>query len=285
MVYRFIKENKNEFGLRWLLRRLSISSNAYYNYLKDNKREYREKREEICNEIKSIYFNCGRLIGHRGMVELLARKGIKISKTTSHKYMNQYLNLHSIVFRKKYRYVRGEKNKVFPNLLKQDFRVNEKNKVWCTDFTYIRLANGNMRYNCSIIDLYDRSVVATLNSKYIDTELALDTLKIALKEEKPEPGLVLHSDQGCQYTSWAFVGFCKSKGIIQSMSKTGCPYDNAPMERFYKTLKSELIYPNIFSDEESLDLGIRRYVYLWYNSIRPHSYNGYKSPYEVRMKA
>lgn len=135
MVYRFIDDNKKEFGFRWLLRRIGISSNSNYNYLKDNKREYREKREEICNEIKT-YFNCGRLVGHRGMVVLLARKGIKISKTTLHKYMNQYLNMHSIVFRKKYRYVCGEKNKVFPNLLVQDFRVEAKNKVWCTDFTY-----------------------------------------------------------------------------------------------------------------------------------------------------
>ena len=101
-----------------------------------------------------------------------------------------------------------------------------------------------MRYNCSILDLYDRSIVATLNSDYINTELAKATLEKALMEEKPEKGLILHSDQGCQFTSWGFINYCESRGICQSMSKAGCPYDNAPMERFYNTLKNELIYPN-----------------------------------------
>lgn len=99
-----------------------------------------------------------------------------------------------------------------------------------------------MRYNCTIIDLYDRSVVATLNSSYINTELAINTLKRAIKNEPPGAGLILHSDQGCQFSSWKFVDYCKSQGIIQSMSKAGCPYDNAPMERFYKTFKDELVY-------------------------------------------
>ncbi len=73
----------------------------------------------------------------------------------------------------------------------------------------------------SIIDLYDRSVAASLNSGYINTELAVDTLKRAIKNENPGAGLILHSDQGCQFTSWTFVDFCKSQGIIQSMSKAG----------------------------------------------------------------
>ena len=120
-----------------------------------------------------------------------------------------------------------------------------------------------MRYNCSILDLYDRSIVATLNSDYINTELAKATLEKALMEEKPEKGLILHSDQGCQFTSWGFINYCESRGICQSMSKAGCPYDNAPMERFYNTLKNELIYPNHFYDAASLDEALNRYVYVW----------------------
>ncbi len=159
----------------------------------------------------------------------------RLSKTTVHKYMNKDLCLHAAVMRKKPRYVRGAKNKIFTNLLKQDFRAESKNKIWCTDFTYIRLANGKMRYNCSILDLYDRSIVASVNGTYINTELAKKALEKALKSENPQEGLVLHSDQGCQFTSWEFVSYCKEKKVIQSMSKAGCPYDNAPMERFYNT--------------------------------------------------
>lgn len=212
----------------------------------------------------------------------LARKGIHLSKTTVHRYMNQELNLHAVTMRKKQTYVCGEKNKIFPNLLKQNFTADAKNKVWCTDFTYIRLSNGKMRYNCTIMDLYDRSVVATLNSSCINTELAVDTLKRAINNEKAGAGLILHSDQGCQFTSWTFVDFCKSQGIIQSMSKAGCPYDNAPMERFYKTFKDELIYRNCFMNPKALDEAVAQYVFVWYNHVRPHSYNNGMTPFEAR---
>ena len=80
------------------------------------------------------------------------------------------------------------KNKIFTSLLKQDFRAEAKNKIWCTDFTYIRLANGKMRYNCSILDLYDRSIVASVNGTYINTELAKKALEKALKSENPQEG-------------------------------------------------------------------------------------------------
>ena len=111
--------------------------------------------------------------------------------------MNQILVLHAIVMRKKPAYMRGTKHKIFQNLLKQNFHCTEPNLIWCTDFTYIRMGNGKMCYNCSIIDLYDRSVVATLNSDYINTELAKATLEKAITAENSAEGLILHSDQGC----------------------------------------------------------------------------------------
>ena len=185
-----------------------MAPNVCYNYLKDNKAGYRNHKQKVYEEIKSIYYNNNRIIGHRGMKIFLARKGIYLSKTTVHRYMNQELNLHAATVRKKRTYVHGEKNKIFPNLLKQNFTADAKNKIWCTDFTYIRLSNGKMRYNCTIIDLYDRSVVASLNSDHLNTELAVDTLKRAISNEKPGAGLLLHSDQGCSLPPghlWIFV--------------------------------------------------------------------------------
>lgn len=282
MVYQFIDENKDIFGLRWLFRHFNIAPNACYNYLKNNKAGYCKQKQKIYEEIKSIYYSNNRIIGHRGMKIFLARKGIYLSKTTVHRYMDQELGLHAVTMRKKQAYVRGEKNKIFPNLLKQNFTADAKNKIWCTDFTYIRLSNGKMRYNCTVIDLYDRSVVASLDSGYINTELAIDTLKRAINNEKPGSGLILHSDQGCQFTSWGFVDFCKSQGIIQSMSKAGCPYDNAPMERFYKTFKYELVYRYHFMNAKALDDAVAQYVFVWYNHVRPHSYNNWMTPFEAR---
>lgn len=98
----------------------------------------------------------------------LTRRKINLSRTTVLKYM-QELNIRSVVLRKKPRYHKGECYKKFDNLLKQDFTSNKPNEKWCTDFTYLYLSDGAKRYNCSILDLYDKSVVATLNSNHIDT--------------------------------------------------------------------------------------------------------------------
>ena len=281
MVYRFIDDNKDYFGLRWLCLHFGISINCYYNYLKDNKHDYHKQREVICERIKYIFYNNNRTVGHKAMKIFLSRYGINLSKTTVHKYMNSLLNLSAVIMRKKPGYTSGKKHKIFNNLLNQNFTVNEKNKVWCTDFTYMREPGGKFRYNCTIIDLFDRSVVASVNSKYINSELAIETLSIALKQENYPQGLILHSDQGVQYTSWEFVMFCKDHNITQSMSKAGCPYDNAPMERFYNTFKNCFYNRFTFESIEMLDEMTKKYI-NWYNYIRPHSYNDYLTPMEVR---
>lgn len=109
--------------------------------------------------------------------------------------MNKELNLCAVIMHSKPGYKTGKKNKIFDNLLNQNFTVDCKNKVWCTDFTYMRQPNGKFRYNCSIINLYDRSAVASLNSDYINTDLAISTLKTALEKEN-YPKVILHSDEG-----------------------------------------------------------------------------------------
>ena len=116
--------------------------------------------------------------------------GYELSNTTMHKYMNKELNLCAVIMHSKLGYKTGKKNKIFDNLLNQNFTV---------DCTYMRQPNGKFRYNCSIIDLFDRSAVASLNSDYINTDLAVNTLKIALKKEN-YPKVILHSDQGVQFT-------------------------------------------------------------------------------------
>lgn len=282
MVYRFIDDNKNIFGLRWLCNKFGISPNCYYNYKKEAKRKYHERLAHIFELIKYVYYNNNRVIGYRSMRIFIKRYGYEVSNTTMHKYMNKQLNLCAIIMHSKPGYKAGKKNKIFDNLLNQKFTVDCKNKVWCTDFTYMRQPNGKFRYNCSIIDLYDRSAVASLNSDCINTDLAINTLKTALKKEK-HPKVILHSDQGVQFTSCEFVNFCKDNNITQSMSKAGCLYDNAPMERFYNTFKSNFYNVTSFSNVEVMDELTTKYI-NWYNYVRPHSYNNYLTPMEARYK-
>ena len=197
--------------------------------------------------------------------------------------MNKELGLYSIVRRNSPCYKKGSTHKVFPNYLEQNFKAEERNQKWVTDFTYLFLKDGKKRYNCSVIDLYDRSVVASITDKSMTSNLAMRTLEKAIESQSAIKGnLILHSDQGSQFTSKEFTMYCESQNVMQSMSKAGCPYDNAPMERYFNTLKNEWVNLHEYHTEEELYDSIEEFAYIWYNHVRPHSYNGYPTPFEAR---
>ena len=260
--------------------------NAYYNYLKNRKSEYNSEKFGIKTEIEKIYHNHNGICGYRTIREYLLRRGIKLSKTTVHKYMNKELQLFSIVRKKKLGYIKGTPHKVFENLLNQDFTAKNRNEKWCTDFTYLFLTDGSKRYNCAIIDLHDRSVIASITEKNITSDLAKRTLEKALKSQPniKRGKLILHSDQGSQYTSKEFTEYCEESGVVQSMSKAGYPYDNAPMERYFNTLKNELINLHYYHTDNELKTSIEKFAYTEYNHFRPHSYNNYRTPFEARFQ-
>jgi putative transposase len=189
--------NKEEFGVRWLLRRFELSPNAYYNYLKFRKNLYNQQKNSVKDHIEKIFHSENGKMGYRMIKLTLEKQGTNLSLLTVHKYMKE-LNIKSISFMKRPNYVKGTSHKVFSNIINRDFTATAKNLKWCTDFTYIHLSNGRMMYNCSILDLYDRSIVASKTSNNITAELAIDTLKEAISSHKPPSGLIIHSDQGSQ---------------------------------------------------------------------------------------
>lgn len=126
-----------------------------------------------------------------------------------------------------------------------------------------------MFYSCSILDLYDRSIVATKSSTSITADLAIETLTEVLKTHKPSSGLILHSDHGSQYISKTFTEFCKDNKVQQSMSKAGCPYDNAPMESFYGKFKSESLNHYTIKSVFRLDELTNNYIFRYYHHKRP----------------
>lgn len=270
-----------------MLRRFNICPNAYYNFLKNRKAKYHQKKAIIKKEIMGIYHSHGGVDGYRTVHAYLVRNGYTVSQLTVHKYMNIELGLFSISRKRKPNYEYGTAHKVFDNKLHQEFHAEKINQKWCTDFTYLFLTDGSKRYNCSIIDLYDRSLISSITDKNITSDLAKRTLQKAIDSQpgiKPEC-LLLHSDQGSQYSSKEFTEFCESMGITQSMSKAGYPYDNAPMERYFNTLKNDLIYQHYYHTEEELYTAIEEFAYVQYNHVRPHSYNNYKTPFEARYGA
>lgn len=253
--------------------------------MKNRKNNYLKLKDTVLKRIESLYHKHKGVYGYRYIKKFLEDENIFISYTTVHKYLNIELQLKAIVRRKKYRSFTSKSDESsFPDLLKREFKADNINTKWCTDFTYLTLANGEKHYNCTIIDLFDRSVVASITDKNITGELAIKTLQRALKTKKINKGsLLLHSDQGSQFTSRDFSLFCKRNGIVQSMSRKGNPWDNAPMERYFNTLKQELIYLKNYKSKQDLYTDIEEFSYVWYNRKRPHTYNGFITPYQARF--
>ncbi|WP_240666788.1 IS3 family transposase [Longirhabdus pacifica] len=189
LIYKFIQRHAAEFVIRWLLRRFQLSPTAYYGYVKQRKKEALERKQEVLRCIHDLYHHYSGKPGYRMMKRYLEKKGHFYSLLTVHKYMNE-LGLRSIVYKKKPEYIKGKAHQVFPNLLNRDFTAEHKNEKWCTDFTYIHLSNGSLRYNCSILDLKDRSIVATKTAAYITADLAIETLQEAICKHRPKKGFI-----------------------------------------------------------------------------------------------
>ena len=162
-------------------------------------------------------------------------------------------------------YKRIEEN-VQPNLVKRQFKTKGFNQIWCTDITYL-IWDNKRAYLSTIIDLYDRHVVAYQISKYNNVTLVINTLNKALEKEKDVHGLILHSDQGFQYTSIEYKVICASKGISISMSRKGTPIDDSPMESWHGILKKETLYNNNITSLEHYIQLVEEWI-AFYNSTR-----------------
>lgn len=198
----------------------------------------------------------------------LGRKGILVSRKRVAKLMRidgLYPKSSPHQYRRKY----GHQREGRPNLLKQIFEAKGKNQIWLGDITYIPTQKKTL-YLAVFLDLYSRKVVGWSMDTRMKEKLVLDAFNQAYGREHPETGLIVHSDQGAQYTGAAFRMLIKSINAIASNSRKGTLYDNAPMESFYKTLKRELIGDVKFENLEEAKQEIFKYIETYYNTKRIH---------------
>lgn len=164
-----------------------------------------------------------------------------------------------------------------PNLLNQVFQADTKNKIWVGDITYIPTKKGTL-YLAVFLDIYSRKVVGWSMGKKMKDTLVIDALIQAYGKEHPAAGLIVHTDQGSQFTGGNFRDLLIKYGVIHSNSRKGNPYDNAVMESFYRTIKRELIQDAKYETPEQAQQEIFKYIELYYNTKRIHSSLGYISP-------
>ena len=242
---------------------LNISRKTYYKYRNKEDSDYQDYLmiKEIFNESKGTY-------GYRRIVEGLYNKyGVIMNGKKVSRIMKKYNLVPEYIKRAKMKHknMRIEDN-VRPNLLNRNFISDMPNKIWDTDVTYL-IFKGTRAYLSTIIDLYDRHVIAYKISKHNDNKLVLDTLNEAIAKEKDVHGLIIHSDQGFQYTSNEYKAVCNSNGIIISMSRKGTPIDDSPIESWHSLLKKETLYNNnITSLQEYINL-VEDWI-LFYNTTR-----------------
>lgn len=168
------------------------------------------------------------------------------------------------------------------NILSQNFNQSAPNKVWVSDFTYIKAA-GRFYYLCVILDLFSRKVIAYKLSNKIDTKLAIDTVNLAVAARAKSKGIIFHTDRGSQYTATEFRKHLDNLNMIQSFSAKGHPYDNAVIECFFKYLKKEEINRKSYNSFNELYLAVFQYIYGFYNSVRPHSHNNGLTPNQAEL--
>ena len=231
----------------------------------------------LIEEIKKIHEKSRRTYGSPRITEELNDNGIKCGKKRIARIMKKSGVRAKI--KRKYKATTNSKHNypVAENLLKQDFTTSGINKVWASDITYIWTYEGWL-YLAVIMDIYCRKIVGWAMSERQTKELVKQAFLQAVLRYSPEPGLIHHSDRGSQYASYEYQDLLKGHGVIQSMSKKGDCYDNAIVETFFHTLKTELVYREEYRTRNQAKKSIFEYIEVWYNRQRRHSSLGYKSP-------
>ena len=214
--------------------------------------------------------------GERNLVTLLATSGYKASRWLVNKLMKQ----EGLISRQlpTHKYAKSEKEHLsIPNTLARRFNPTRPNQVWCGDVTYV-WTGAKWLYLAVVLDLYSRKVVGWATSQSPDSELTKKALRMAVESRGRPKKLLFHSDQGCHYTSKTFRQLLWRYTIRQSLSRRGNCWDNSPMERFFRSFKTEWMPKSGYTDFSTAVSSITQYIAGYYNRYRPHQFNKGLSP-------
>ncbi|WP_336691365.1 MULTISPECIES: IS3 family transposase [unclassified Chryseobacterium] len=271
-----MEELRHKYDLSVLLDCTGMARSSFYYH---QKKGGTDKYSDIKIMIKQIYHKHKGRFGYRRITLMMKEKGIVINHKTVLRLM-KILGLKSIIRVKKYRSYRGEQGKTAPNILQRNFKADQPNKKWATDVTEFNVS-GNKLYLSSIIDLFNGEIISyNLSERPVFAQI-IDMLKKGFKRIKNTENIILHSDQGWQYQMKAYQNILKEKGIVQSMSRKGNCLDNAVIENFFGTLKSEMFYIKKFKSITELKKEIKEYI-NYYNNDRIRLNLKGKSPVQYR---
>jgi len=279
--FAFIKESLSEYPVEICCEVLGVSRSGYYAW-RDRPVSARARRqEELREKIQAVHEQNRQVYGSPRVSQALVAQGEAVSENTVAKVMQK----HGIAAKTKKKFVpcttdSNHANPVAENVLDREFTADLPNQKWAVDITYIPTDQGWM-YLAGVIDLCSRMIVGWSMANHMRCELVTDALQMAIDRRQPGRQLLHHSDRGVQYTCEDYMHLLQSHSLQPSMSGKGNCWDNAAMESFWATLKTELVHHEQYATHDQARASIFEYIEVFYNRKRLHSSIGYKSPEAV----
>ncbi|WP_368487210.1 IS3 family transposase [Spiroplasma sp. DGKH1] len=277
-----IKQLSTEYSVDFLSRKLGVTRQGYYLWMKNGMPKYKNYDSSLANTILELFNKFKGVYGYPMITIFLEKyKNIKISKCRVYRYM-KILKIKAIRKKSKPNYFKSGPLR-FPNILNRNFIASEPNKKWVTDVTYIPISNG-MLYLSIVRDLFNGEIIDWKLSNYADASLSFSNLTSAWNYAGKPKNVIIHSDQGSAYTSFQWKGLCENMGFIISMSRRGNSPDNGACESWFNSFKNECL---ILYKRRNLNFNnvfdiISNYI-DFYNFIRPRTKQR-KTPFEERME-
>jgi transposase InsO family protein len=282
MKYRFMEQQRGTHRVERMAKVLGVSRSGYYAWLEREESPRDQANRELVQKIKEIQREAKYRYGSPRVTKKLHREGI----SAGHNRVARLMREHRLQARTKGRYrsttKASESRPEAPNVLGRSFVVSGVNVAWVSDITYIATGEGWL-YLAVVLDLGSRRVVGWSMSSRLSTDLVLRAFWMAVLVRRPPKGLIFHSDRGSQYTSHAFLQALKGQQMVQSMSRKGNCWDNAPSEAFFSSLKNELMDGKAFPIRQAAQAAIFEYMEVFYNRQRLHSSLGYMTPVEYEQ--
>lgn len=279
MKYAYIKEQRNNHSVLMLCKTLGVSRSGYYHWSKREVSVRQRANLQIVQQMRQIHADVKRTYGSPRMHAELVGRGHLISRGRVERLMRK----HGIQAKQARRYKRVYEHRQVqqphPNLLDRQFYAKSPNQKWVSDITIIDTRQGWL-YLAIVLDLYSRAIVGWSMSSKITGQLVRDALQMATTQRENVQGVLVHSDQGSQYTAGDYQAELSRHAMICSMSRKGECHDNAVAESFFHTLKAELVRDQRFTTRDAARQAIFRYIELFYNRKRRHSYLNYQAPLE-----
>ena len=276
--------HQHEFSIQGMCRAFGVSRSGYYAWCAQGGLNRSARKDAVLTEqIRRIFDQSGQTYGSPRVYAELKAQGMVCSRHRVARLMRQAaLNARPPRHRVRTTIPGGQVHSVC-NLLDRDFSANAPNQKWLVDITAIDTDEGSL-YLAGVLDLFSRRLVGWAMDEHMPDELTQEALEMAILQRQPPDELLHHADQGSQYTSDEYQTLLARHHMLASFSGVGCCYDNAPMESFWATLKTELVYRQHYHTRAEAKNAIFAYIEGWYNRQRCHSTLGYRSPAEFEQR-